>query len=253
MEIYKTYLRENSSTVMIEHYPLESLPQILNHANDMDFVWIDVDAIQRFQQEDVDDVLSTLPLCSPYGIHYVMDGEGLTVTQLAALSNRRLSPDRIRALINIGLLDTYQVVLKVRGPDGKEREIMMEWTSLNPGVFYAQRSPKVDTLRHKTRLYYAAIGERYQNRKKKTISLDLLPKIHTELNIICRYPDEPDILKAGVVIENMTHFSDDSYLRYVPIYTGNQNCPVFWCNIVDPRLCYAGHSLEAVMAVGGYR
>ena len=59
MEIYKTYLRENSSTVMIEHYPLESLPQILNHANDMDFVWIDVDAIQRFQQEDVDDVLST--------------------------------------------------------------------------------------------------------------------------------------------------------------------------------------------------
>ena len=51
MEIYKTYLRENSSTVMIEHYPLESLPQILNHANDMDFVWIDVDAIQRFQQE----------------------------------------------------------------------------------------------------------------------------------------------------------------------------------------------------------
>ena len=135
MEIYKTYLRENSSTVMIEHYPLESLPQILNHANDMDFVWIDVDAIQRFQQEDVDDVLSTLPLCSPYGIHYVMDGEGLTVTQLAALSSRKLSPDRIRALIKIGLLATYQVVLKVKGPDGKEREIMMEWTSLNPGIF----------------------------------------------------------------------------------------------------------------------
>ena len=106
MEIYKTYLRENSSTVMIEHYPLESLPPILNHANDMDFVWVDVDSIQRFQQEDVDDVLSTLPLCSPYGIHYVVDGEGLTVTQLAALSNRRLSPDRIRELINIGLLDT---------------------------------------------------------------------------------------------------------------------------------------------------
>ena len=97
MEIYKAYLRENSTTVMIEHYPLESLPRILNHANDMDFVWVDVDAIQRFQQEDVDDVLSTLPLCSPYGIHYVVDGEGLTVTQLAALSNRRLSPDRIRA------------------------------------------------------------------------------------------------------------------------------------------------------------
>ena len=252
MEIYKTYLRENSSTVMIEHYPLEPLPKILNHANDVDFVWADSDAIQKFQQEDVDDVLSTLPLCSPYGIHYVMDGEGLTVTQLAALSSRRLSPDRIRALIKIGLLATYQVVLKVKGPDGKEREIMMEWTSLNPGIFYAQRSPKVDTLRHKTRLYYAAIGERYQNRKKKTISLDLLPKIHTELNIICRYPDEPDILKAGVVIENMTNFSDDSYLRYVPIYT-SPNCPVFWCNIVDPRLCYAGHSLEAVMAVGGYR
>ena len=143
MEIYKAYLRENSSTVMIEHYPLEPFPKILNHANDVDFVWVDSDAIQKFQQEDVDDVLSTLPLCSPYGIHYVKDGEGLTVTQLAALSSRTLSPDRIRALINIGLLDTYQVVLKVRGPDGKEREIMMEWTSLNPGVFYAQRSPKV--------------------------------------------------------------------------------------------------------------
>ena len=98
MEIYKAYLRENSSTVMIEHYPLEPLPKILNHANDVDFVWVDSDAIQKFQQEDVDDVLSTLPLCSPYGIHYVKDGEGLTVTQLAALSSRTLSPDRIRAL-----------------------------------------------------------------------------------------------------------------------------------------------------------
>lgn len=253
MEIYKTYLRENSSTVMIEHYPLESLPPILNHANDMDFVWLDVDSIQRFQQEDVDDVLSTLPLCSPYGIHYVVDGEGLTVTQLAALSNRRLSPDRIRELINIGLLDTYQVVLKVRGVDGKEREIMMEWTSLNPGVFYAQRDPKADNLPHKTRLYYAAIGEHYQDKKRPTIALELLPKIHTELNIICRNPDEPDILKAGVVIENMTQLIDNDYIRYIPIYTGSQHCPVFWCNIVDPRLCYAGHSLAAVMAVGGYR
>lgn len=253
MEIYKAYLRENSTAVMIEHYPLESLPQILNHANDMDFVWIDVDAIQRFQQEDVDDVLSTLPLCSPYGIHYVMDGEGLTVTQLAALSNRRLSPDRIQALINIGLLDTYQVVLKVRGVDGKEREIMMEWTSLNPGVFYAQRDPKADNLPHKTRLYYAAIGEHYRDKKRPTIALELLPKIHTELNIICRNPDEPDILKAGVVIENMTQLIDNDYIRYIPISTGSQHCPVFWCNIVDPRLCYAGHSLAAVMAVGGYR
>lgn len=253
MEIYKAYLRENSTAVMIEHYPLESLPQILNHANDMDFVWIDVDAIQRFQQEDVDDVLSTLPLCSPYGIHYIMDGEGLTVTQLAALSNRRLSPDRIQALINIGLLDTYQVVLKVRGVDGKEREIMMEWTSLNPGVFYAQRDPKADNLPHKTRLYYAAIGEHYRDKKRPTIALELLPKIHTELNIICRNPDEPDILKAGVVIENMTQLIDNDYIRYIPIYTGSQHCPVFWCNIVDPRLCYAGHSLAAVMAVGGYR
>ena len=253
MEIYKTYLRENSSTVMIEHYPLESLPPILNHANDMDFVWVDVDSNQRFQQEDVDDVLSTLPLCSPYGIHYVVDGEGLTVTQLAALSNRRLSPDRIRELINIGLLDTYQVVLKVRGVDGKEREIMMEWTSLNPGVFYAQRDPKADNLPHKTRLYYAAIGEHYQDKKRPTIALELLPKIHTELNIICRNPDEPDILKAGVVIENMTQLIDNDYIRYIPIYTGSQHCPVFWCNIVDPRLCYAGHSLAAVMAVGGYR
>lgn len=253
MEIYKAYLRENSSTVMIEHYPLESLPPILNHANDMDFVWVDVDSIQRFQQEDVDDVLSTLPLCSPYGIHYVVDGEGLTVTQLAALSNRRLSPDRIRELINIGLLDTYQVVLKVRGVDGKEREIMMEWTSLNPGVFYAQRDPKADNLPHKTRLYYAAIGEHYQDKKRPTIALELLPKIHTELNIICRNPDEPDILKAGVVIENMTQLIDNDYIRYIPIYTGSQHCPVFWCNIVDPRLCYAGHSLAAVMAVGGYR
>ena len=130
---------------------------------------------------------------------------------------------------------------------------MMEWTSLNPGVFYAQRDPKADNLPHKTRLYYAAIGEHYRDKKRPTIALDLLPKIHTELNIICRNPDEPDILKAGVVIENMTHFGDDSYLRYVPIYTGSQNCPVFWCNIVDPMLCYAGHSLEAVMAVGGYR
>ena len=238
---------------MIEHYPLESLPPILNHANDMDFVWLDVDSIQRFQQEDVDDVLSTLPLCSPYGIHYVVDGEGLTVTQLAALSNRRLSPDRIRELINIGLLDTYQVVLKVRGVDGKEREIMMEWTSLNPGVFYAQRDPKADNLPHKTRLYYAAIGEHYQDKKRPTIALELLPKIHTELNIICRNPDEPDILKAGVVIENMTQLIDNDYIRYIPIYTGSQHCPVFWCNIVDPRLCYAGHSLAAVMAVGGYR
>ena len=238
---------------MIEHYPLESLPPILNHANDMDFVWVDVDSIQRFQQEDVDDVLSTLPLCSPYGIHYVVDGEGLTVTQLAALSNRRLSPDRIRELINIGLLDTYQVVLKVRGVDGKEREIMMEWTSLNPGVFYAQRDPKADNLPHKTRLYYAAIGEHYQDKKRPTIALELLPKIHTELNIICRNPDEPDILKAGVVIENMTQLIDNDYIRYIPIYTGSQHCPVFWCNIVDPRLCYAGHSLAAVMAVGGYR
>lgn len=253
MEIYKTYLRENSSTVMIEHYPLESLPPILNHANDMDFVWVDVDSIQRFQQEDVDDVLSTLPLCSPYGIHYVVDGEGLTVTQLAALSNRRLSPDRIRELINIGLLDTYQVVLKVRGVDGKEREIMMELTSLNPGVFYAQRDPKADNLPHKTRLYYAAIGEHYRDKKRPTIALELLPKIHTELNIICRNPDEPDILKAGVVIENMTQLIDNDYIRYIPIYTGSQHCPVFWCNIVDPRLCYAGHSLAAVMAVGGYR
>lgn len=253
MEIYKAYLRENSSTVMIEHYPLEPLPKILNHANDVDFVWVDVDAIQRFQQEDVDDVLSTLPLCSPYGIHYVMDGEGLTVTQLAALSNRRLSPDRIRELINIGLLDTYQVVLKVRGVDGKEREIMMEWASLNPGVFYAQRDPKAGNLPHKTRLYYAAIGEHYRDKKRSTIALDLLPKIHTELNVICRNPDEPDILKAGVIIENMTYLINDNYLRYIPIYTGSQNCPVFWCNIVDPRLCYAGHSLAAVMALGGYR
>lgn len=253
MEIYKAYLREDSSTVMIEHYPLESLPPILNHANDLDFVWVDVDVIQRFQQEDVDDVLSTLSLCSPYGIHYVMDGEGLTVTQLAALSSRRLSPDRIQALINIGLLDTYQVVLKVRGPDGKEREIMMEWTSLNPGVFYAQRDPKADNLPHKTRLYYAAIGEHYRDKKRSTIALDLLPKIHTELNIICRYPDEPDILKAGVIIEDMTQIIGNDYVRYIPIYTGNQTRPAFWCNIVDPRLCYAGHSLEAVITVGGYR
>lgn len=242
-QAYKNNNRDSESNIVLQQYEIESKPKILISANDTPFVWADIDKLLRLDETDIYKAFSIFRFCDGATLDLKMKGKRALLKNLPEMSGNRISLENAKRLIDVGLLD-LTIERKYR--------TTQEFISLGKEYFLTKSSDLSDNIPRKTRFYLKAVSAQYRQKAKTPVPVSILKYLHQGTNILCENPDEPNVLKAGVYQFDLTQDIPGEFMRYVPVATLDAAHPIIFCNVVDPRLFYAGNSIEAATIIGRF-